>query len=74
LSPTSKAVAGALRGLSDKVPDDREYTIVLRSKATLPPIRDDGEVPDDVLAWFLRRMTPYIQAIDHVLKPVPNPE
>ena len=69
LSPASKAVADAIRGLKDKVPDDREYTIVLRSKATLPPIQEDGEVPDDVLAWYLRRMAPYIQAIDQVITP-----
>ena len=62
-------MADAIHGLKDKVPDDREYTIVLRSKTTLPPIQEDGEVPDDVLAWYLRRMAPYIQAIAQVIKP-----
>jgi len=68
-SDANAAVANAIRALNERVPDHREYTIVLRSTATLPAIREDGEVPDDVMAWYLRRMATYVHAIDEVIKP-----
>jgi len=39
-------------------------TLAIRSTTGHAAIPEDGEIPDDVLAWFMRHMAPYLQAID----------
>jgi PD-(D/E)XK nuclease superfamily len=68
-SAESAAVASAIRALDEEVPRDKQYTIGVTSTSTLPPIGEDGDVPDDVASWFVRKMAKYIAAGDGVMAP-----
>lgn len=57
-------LADAMRALHDAVPRDKEHTLRVKSSSGLPPITEDGDVPDDVVDWFCRHMTPYVNVID----------
>ncbi len=69
--PTSSSAAGhvsdAVRQPNDKVPKRKQYSLFIKSSSRLPAMSDEGAVPDDVLGWFVRRMDPYVHAIDRVI-------
>jgi len=68
-SEMNARVPAAIRAVNNSVPDDGQYTLQIKTSGTLPAIRDDGEIPDDVSKWYVRRMAPYVRAIDRVIRP-----